>query len=66
MTDLKIATVPRDLYYHEVAYVRGLETKRDELVAICERIRDGIIGDGITPADLDALYAAIAKAKEQP
>lgn len=25
MADLELTTVPRDLYYHEVAYVRGLE-----------------------------------------
>lgn len=25
MADIELTTVPRDLYYHEVAYVRGLE-----------------------------------------
>ncbi|MDB5612101.1 MAG: hypothetical protein JWP25_9001 [Bradyrhizobium sp.] len=25
MADLELTTVPRDLYYHEVAYVRDLE-----------------------------------------
>jgi hypothetical protein len=50
-------------YRIEIDRLRAIN---DELVAICERIRDCIIGDGITPSDLDALYAAIAKAKEQP
>jgi hypothetical protein len=27
MSDLEITVVPRNLYYHEVAYVRGLEAK---------------------------------------
>jgi chromosome segregation ATPase len=32
MTDkLKIVTVPRELYYHEVAYVRGLEAEIERL-----------------------------------
>jgi hypothetical protein len=43
--DLKIVTVPRELYYHEVAYVRGLEADnkrlRDDnakLIAVLETI----------------------------
>jgi regulator of replication initiation timing len=31
--NIKIVTVPRDIYYHEVAYVRGLETAVAELRA---------------------------------
>jgi hypothetical protein len=33
MSDIEITMVPKDLYYHEVAYVRGLEKKNAELVA---------------------------------
>ena len=33
--DLKIVTVPRELYYHEIAYVRGLEADN-------ERLRDAL------------------------
>jgi hypothetical protein len=28
---LKLTTVPRDLYYHEIAYVRGLEAENERL-----------------------------------
>ncbi len=30
MADLELTTVPRDLYYHEVAYVRRLESALKE------------------------------------
>jgi RNase adaptor protein for sRNA GlmZ degradation len=33
MSDIEITMVPKDLYYHEVAYVRGLEARNAELVA---------------------------------
>jgi hypothetical protein len=33
MTDVQVTMVPRELYYHEVAYVRGLEKANAELVA---------------------------------
>jgi hypothetical protein len=31
--DLKIVVVPKELYYHEVAYVRGLETAARAMLA---------------------------------
>jgi hypothetical protein len=31
--ELKLVTVPRDLYYHEVAYVRRLEAALREIAA---------------------------------
>jgi hypothetical protein len=51
--ELKIVTVPRDLYYHEVAYVRGLE-------AALRRIADP--GDGYTTGDGHARCQEIARA----
>lgn len=36
---LQMTTVPRDLYYHEVAYVRGLEAALRDLVEIDRRDR---------------------------
>lgn len=40
MTDnnLRIDVIPRDLYYHEVAYVRGLEKRIDALEAALRSI----------------------------
>jgi hypothetical protein len=31
--ELRIVTVPKELYYHEVAYVRGLEAEIERLRA---------------------------------
>ena len=31
MSDLELHLVPKELYYHEIAYVRGLETQIAEL-----------------------------------
>jgi hypothetical protein len=33
MSDVQVTMVPKELYYHEVAYVRGLEARNAELVA---------------------------------
>lgn len=42
MSDLEFVMVPRDLYYHEVAYVRGLEARIKRLEAECrEAFRAG-------------------------
>jgi hypothetical protein len=49
----KLVMVPRDLYYHEVAYVRGLE-------AALRRIADP--GDGYTTGDGHARCQEIARA----
>lgn len=38
MSDVQVTTVPKELYYHEVAYVRGLEARNAELVAALEGI----------------------------
>jgi hypothetical protein len=38
VTDLKIVMAPRELYYHEVAYVRGLEAEIERLRAIAENV----------------------------
>ena len=40
MNDVEVTMVPKDLYYHEVAYVRGLEKKNAELVAALNDIVD--------------------------
>ena len=47
MSGLKLTTVPRDLYYHEVTYVRGLEAalkqisgRRADLAAISKNDYD--------------------------
>jgi hypothetical protein len=37
--DLKIVMVPRELYYHEVAYVRGLEVENERLLDAKGRMR---------------------------
>ena len=39
MSDVQIMMVPKDLYYHEVAYVRGLEKKNAELAAALAEAR---------------------------
>jgi Ni,Fe-hydrogenase III large subunit len=36
MSEPTLTTVPRDLYYHEVAYVRSLETEIERLRAALE------------------------------
>jgi hypothetical protein len=38
MTDLKIVLVPKELYYHEVNYVRGLETAARTMLAALKEI----------------------------
>ena len=57
----KAVVVPRELYYHEVAYVRGLEAKVAELVAALEGLlaRYGIHSNG----DIKFAADALAKAK---
>jgi hypothetical protein len=37
--DLEIVTVPRELYYHEVAYVRGLEADNERMKAAISYVR---------------------------
>lgn len=39
MAELKLVVVPRDLYYHEVAYVRGLEAEIERLRAAVSYVR---------------------------
>jgi hypothetical protein len=60
MTDdeLKIVTVPRELYYHEIAYVRALEQKakeRDELYQHCKALVEMLLTLRLNPV---ATYAA--------
>jgi superfamily II RNA helicase len=38
----RLTTVPRDLYYHEVAYVRGLEADNERLRAIIKDYARGM------------------------
>jgi len=49
MSDIQLTTVPRDLYYHEVAYVRSLE-------AALKAIANGSIPDQPASAHGDELY----------
>jgi hypothetical protein len=42
MSDIEITMVPKYLFYHEVAYVRGLEKKNAELVAALEEAREAL------------------------
>ena len=49
MTGLRLVTVPRDLYYHEVAYVRRLEGLAKALV---ENDPSDMAADGITCLDV--------------
>jgi hypothetical protein len=37
--DLKIVVVPKELYYHEVDYVRGLETAARAMLAALQTTR---------------------------
>jgi hypothetical protein len=67
MTDLKIVVVPKELYYHEVAYVRGLETAaRAMLAALKEKKRvDGNANRTLPEIEAAnrAAYFAIAQAE---
>lgn len=62
MTDLKIVTVPRDLYYHEVDYVRGLEAAARAMLAALRKVRGRIMDEG-TSEEWAAVNAAIAQAE---
>jgi hypothetical protein len=44
MSDIEITMVQKDLYYHEVAYVRGLEARNAELVAERDKIKRQLAG----------------------
>jgi hypothetical protein len=40
MSELELHVVPRDLYYHEVAYVRGLEAEIERLRSLLVEARE--------------------------
>ena len=48
--DLKLVVVPRELYYHEAAYVRGLEEALKPFAAVAEA------EDGETWEDSDGVH----------
>ena len=56
MSDVQIMMVPKDLYYHEVAYVRGLEKKNAELVAALKEARPFV---ALYARSLDHLFAKL-------
>ena len=69
MSGLEIHAIPRDLYYHEVAYVRELEASKAELLAALKRalfVLESPLLNNI-PVNgggaVNAVRAAIAKAE---
>jgi hypothetical protein len=42
MTELKVVVVPKELYYHEVAYVRGLEAEIERLRKETQHLREAL------------------------
>ena len=40
MSELQAVVVPRELYYHEVAYVRGLEAALTRIARECVELAD--------------------------
>ncbi len=77
MSDLEVHLVPKDLYYHEVVYVRRLEVKAADLLDLAKDMaafvkhwqEDGLCNLKPTPESLataaERLRAAIAKATAQ-
>ncbi len=73
MSDIEITVVPKDLYYHEVAYVRGLEAQNADLMAALKGAR-GFIAVETLKSDrayadmklkqIDAALAAAGHPKE--
>ncbi len=61
MSDMpRLTTVPRDLYYHEIAYVRGLEAKVADAAAFLDALAsrlDAVVQAGCIAED-DADQAA--------
>lgn len=55
MSDLEIHMVPRNLYYHEVAYVRGLEAENERLKAALKEVVEALDGRVHSLAALAAL-----------
>lgn len=74
MSDIEVTVVPRELYYHEVAYVRGLEARNAELVAALAWARPFVevftVGQGHPQqSNIDGLAridAALAAAGHKP
>jgi len=58
--NLELVTVPRDLYYHEVAYVRGLEEKAKTLAALNMEFQHALRAAAI---DIDKLTTALRRIK---
>lgn len=56
--DLKIVVVPKELYYHEVAYVRGLETAARAMLAALKEV-----ASHYHAADDEMVRVAIAQAE---
>jgi len=50
MSEPEIVVVPRDLYYHEVAYVRGLEKEIERLRSIAVE-RMGLFGQAASKVE---------------
>jgi hypothetical protein len=45
--ELKIVVVPRELFYHEVAYVRGLEAEIERLQRLVDQQSKDLAASGI-------------------
>jgi hypothetical protein len=65
MADIKAVVVPKELYYHEAAYVRGLETAaRATLASLVEMVECYGGDDGLGPIPIiEHAKAAISAAK---
>ena len=61
MPDIELTTVPRDLYYHEVAYVRGLEQKVAELTGALadEKMEHGLLIELLSRPEIDEFYDGV-------
>lgn len=61
MVDIELTTVPRDLYYHEVAYVRGLEQKVATLTSALadERVEHNLLQELLSRPEIDEFYEGV-------
>ena len=63
--NLQIVAVPKELYYHEVAYVRGLEKRIEALEAALREIAKGSFIDGTAYDATRIARAALAPEQDK-
>ena len=61
MADVELTTVSRDLYYHEVAYVRGLEQKVAALTSALadEKMEHDLLKELLSVTEIDEFYEGV-------